>query len=213
MKLDITTYALQAGVVLMNLNSCFYHPNLPAVLVCYRCGRKICGSCTKSYNGLNLCSNCYHSVPAPTPTTPSAAVAPMPPVNASGMGGVRPAGWYGPYTHIPLLGRLWWLPAMLVGIAALLIIANGVALLSPSFYFYWSALLPWVAALGTFSFILGIVLGLVLFGAVIMMFLRFRIIAAFVILPTAIVSLFIGGGFFLGAILAVLTGILLLMMS
>ncbi len=102
---------------------------------------------------------------------------------------------------------------MLVGIAALLIIANGVALLSPSFYFYWSWLLPWVAALGTFSFILGIVLGLVLFGAVIMMFLRFRIIAAFVILPTAIVSLFIGGGFFLGTILAVLTGILLLMMS
>jgi hypothetical protein len=147
-----------------------------------------------------------------TPMTPPAAAAPMPPVNAAGVGGIQPAGWYGPYVHIPLLVRLWWLPAAIVGLAALLIIANGVALLSPSFFLYWSSLLPWVASLGTFSFILGIVLGLVLFGAVIMMFLRFRILAAFVILPTAIISLFIGGGFFLGAILAVLTGILLLIM-
>ena len=145
--------------------------------------------------------------------TPPAAVASTPPVKAPGMGDVQPAGWYGPYTHLPFFVRLWWLPAMIVGIAALLIIANGVALLSPGFFFYWSGLLPWVAVLGTFSFILGIVLGLVLFGAVIMMFLKFRIIAAFIILPTAIVSLFIGGGFFLGTILAVLTGILLLMTS
>ena len=106
-----------------------------------------------------------------------------------------------------------WLPLIVVGIAASLIIANGVALISPGFFFYWSSLLPWVGALGSFSFILGIVLGLVLVGAIIMMFLRFRILSAFIIFPTAIVSLFIGGGFFIGAILAVLAGILLLLPS
>jgi hypothetical protein len=46
-----------------------------------------------------------------------------------------------------------------------------------------------------------------------MMFLRFRILAAFIIFPTAIVSLFIGGGFIIGAVLAVLAGILLLIMT
>ena len=44
-----------------------------------------------------------------------------------------------------------------------------------------------------------------------MVFLKFRILAAFVIFPTAILSFFIGGGFVLGIILAVLGGILLLL--
>jgi hypothetical protein len=135
-------------------------------------------------------------------------------MSAAGFGGIKPAaGWYGPYAHIPLLIKFWWLPAAVVSIAAGLIIANGVALLSPGFFAFWSSLLPWVSALGAFSFILGIVLGLVLVGTIIMMFLRFRILSAFIIFPTAIISLFIGGGFFLGAILAVLAGILLLIMS
>lgn len=94
---------------------------------------------------------------------------------------------------------------------AALIFANGVALLSPAFFILWSALLPWVGFLGTFGFILGIMLGIILLGAVILMMLRFRVMAAFVIFPTAIVSFFIGGGFVLGAILAVLGGILLIL--
>jgi len=93
-----------------------------------------------------------------------------------------------------------------------LIFANGIALLSPGFFAWWSAFLPWITAFGSFGFILGIVLGLVLVGAIIMMFLKFRVLAAFIIFPTAIVSLFIGGGFILGGILAVLGGILLLLM-
>lgn len=203
----------------MNLNSCFYHPNLPAMVVCYRCGRKICGSCNKSYNGLNLCPNCYHSVPAPMPpqmAAPQMAAPEAPPMGAAAYsgGGMRPAGWYGPYPKIPLFARMsGWLPLITVAIAACLIIANAVALLSPSFFSWWSSFLPWVASLGSFSFILGIVLGLVLVGSMIMMFLRFRILAAFIIFPTAIVSLFIGGGFIIGAILAVLAGILLLIMT
>jgi hypothetical protein len=88
--------------------------------------------------------------------------------------------------------------------------ANAVALLSPGFFAMWGAFLPWVPALGPFNFILGIILGLILFGAVVMIFLKFRVLAAFMIFPTAVLSLFIGGGFFAGAILGIAAGILLL---
>lgn len=198
----------------MSLNSCFYHPNLPAMSVCYRCGRKICVSCSKSYNGLTMCPSCYHTVPAsataPAPVAPTQMPVGAPPVAFAGPG--KPMGWYGPFPKPPLLARTWWLPAVLVAVAAGLIFANGIALLSPGFFAWWSAFLPWITAFGSFGFILGIVLGLVLVGAIIMMFLKFRVLAAFIIFPTAIVSLFIGGGFILGGILAVLGGILLLLM-
>ena len=193
----------------INPNSCFYHPNLPAVMVCYRCGRKICTACSKDYNGLMMCPSCYHNVPPPMPTSIPAGV-PMP-VGGGPVAGMRPPGWYGPYMQLPMLTRFWWIPLSLVGAAAALILINGIALLSPSFFAAWSAFLPWVAVLGTFGFILGIVLGLVLLGAIVMVLLRFRVLAAFIIFPTAIVSLFIGGGFILGAVLAVIAGILLLL--
>jgi hypothetical protein len=96
----------------------------------------------------------------------------------------------------------------MVIIAASLIFANGVALLWPAFFATWASILPWVMPLGSFAFILGIVLGLILLGSVILLFLGFRILAAFVIFPTAIVSFLIGGGFFLGLILGVLAGLL-----
>jgi hypothetical protein len=75
----------------------------------------------------------------------------------------------------------------------------------------WTGYLPWVAFLGNFSFILGVMLGLILLGAVVLMVLNFRVMSAFVIFPTAIVSFFIGGGFIIGAILAVLAGIILIL--
>ena len=114
----------------------------------------------------------------------------------------------GPFpARIPFLANPW-LSVSIVAIAASLIIANGVALLSPAFFATWASMLPWVAPFGSFAFILGVVLGLILFGTVFLLFLGFRILAAFVIFPTAIVSFFIGGGFFLGLILGVLGGLL-----
>lgn len=137
---------------------------------------------------------------------------PPPQVSQTGfVGNVRPAGWYGPYPQVPLLVRWWWLPAALLAVAAGLIMANSVALLSSPFFSTWSAFMPWLTTLGSFGFILGIMLGLVLVGAIIMIFLKFKILAAFIIFPTAIVSIFAGGGFILGAVLAVLAGILLLL--
>ena len=103
------------------------------------------------------------------------------------------------------------MPAALVGVAAALIVFNGVALLSSGFFAAWSDFLPWMTVLGSFGVILGVILGLVLMGAMVMMFFGFKVLSAFVILPTAVVSLFIGGGFIIGAILAVLAGILLLL--
>jgi len=202
----------------MNPNSCFYHPDLPAMFVCSRCGRKICSSCNKSYSGLSLCPSCYHTVPAaanvaPMMSTPPVGAYSTGPVPAAPVGAYGP-GWYGPFAKPPLLARLWWLPAAIIVFAASLIFVNAAALLSPSF-FPWSILwlTPWITP-GTIylDFILGIILGLVLVGSLVMMLLKFRVLAAFLIFPTAILSIFVGGGFFLGAILAIIAGILLLLM-
>ncbi|MGA2785196.1 MAG: zinc-ribbon domain-containing protein, partial [Candidatus Bathyarchaeia archaeon] len=41
---------------------CFYHPNLPAVYVCNRCGRAICRDDSKNYMDLVLCPQCYQGI-------------------------------------------------------------------------------------------------------------------------------------------------------
>jgi len=125
---------------------------------------------------------------------------------------MTPAGWYGPYVQkAPLLVRFSWISSVLVVFASGLIIANGVSLVSPSFAAWWNTIIPWNASLGSVSIILGIILGVVLLVAVVMIFLKYKVLAAFVIFPTALVSIFIGGGFILGAILGVLAGILLIL--
>ena len=184
----------------MSPYNCFYHPNLPAVAVCSRCGRGTCASCSKPYGALTLCPNCFHTIP--------------PPQMAPGMVTAYPAaaqpGWYGPFFPFNFF-RSQWMPIILVGIAAALIITNGVALASSTFFSVWSWYLPWVASLGSLAVILGVMLGLVLLGALVLMLLNLRVMAAFLIFPTAIVSLIIGGGFIIGAVIAVIAGILLLL--
>lgn len=152
-----------------------------------------------------MCPNCFYTIPSHQPAAPPPMVSAYP----IGPAPIGPPALYAPI--FPHFIRWRWLPVMLVVIGAALIFANGVTLLSPAFFILWSAFLPWVAFLGAFGFILGIMLGLILLGAVVLMILRFRVMAAFVIFPTAIVSFFIGGGFVLGAILAVLGGILLIL--
>src|SRR5208282_3634348 len=199
----------------MNLNTCYYHPNLPASIVCNRCGRRICDSCRKPYNGLTLCPICYQTIPVSTPAAPVAPpiAAPSPaPIPASSFGGMTPPGWYGPYAPKTTLSmRFPMISSVLVVIASGLIIANGLALTSPSFATWWNTIIPWNASLGSVSIILGIILGVVLLVAVVMIFLKYKVLSAFVIFPTALVSIFIGGGFILGAILGVLAGILLIL--
>ena len=61
---------------------CFYHPNLPAVFVCNRCGRSICRDDSKAYMDLVLCPQCYQSVvpmsPQPAPQPAPSYAPPMP---------------------------------------------------------------------------------------------------------------------------------------
>jgi hypothetical protein len=119
-------------------------------------------------------------------------------------------GWYGPFLPFNFF-KSKWMPIMLVCVAAVLIIINGVALVSATFFAFWTFYLPWVGFLGALGVITGVMLGLVLLGAMVLILLNYRVMAAFLIFPTAIVSLLIGGGFIIGAVLAVLAGILLLL--
>jgi hypothetical protein len=147
-----------------------------------------------------MCPNCFHSLPTPQMAPPMVAAVP----------GRPQPGWYGPI--FPFNFFKWrWLPVILVGVAAVLIMMNGVFLASATFFAVWAWYLPWVAFLGPVGIILGVMLGFVLLGALVLILLNFRVMAAFMIFPTAIVSLLIGGGFAIGAVLAVLAGILLLL--
>jgi hypothetical protein len=92
--------------------------------------------------------------------------------------------------------------------AGVLIIINAAALMSPVFFAFWVGLFPWVAMLGSFGFILGIILGILVLGAVLLMIVGHRLFGVFVIFPAAIVSLFIGGGFIAGLVLGILASIL-----
>ena len=183
--------------------SCYYHASLPAVGVCSRCGRSICSSCYKPYADLALCPDCYRTkVPVQMGTG-----MPAPGVYAPASGGV----WYGPFLRPALLVRYWWVPAALFLTAAVLIIFNGIALLSPAFLSAWAGIFPWVAPLASFGFILGAILGLVIIGGMVLFLLGFRILGAFLVIPAAIVSLFIGGGFIVGLLIGVVSSLLVLL--
>lgn len=81
----------------------------------------------------------------------------------------------------------------------------------PAFYVTWVGLFPWIAELGILSFIIGVILGLIIDMGVIAYSFGCRVEAAFIVFPTAILSLVIGGGFIAGLIIAVLTGIFIVM--
>jgi len=190
---------------------CYYHPNLPASMVCLRCGRRICSSCAKPYGELSLCPTCYHATvmnqaPSAPPVAPGA-----PTVYAQGVpqGGVV----YGPYPAAKphVFRRYSLLAVFLLLVSSALIFANAAALLWPTFFAFWVTLFPWVLQLGNFSFILGVVLGMIILGAVFLYMLGFRVLSAFMVFPAAIVSLFIGGGFVFGLVLGVVTGIYMIM--
>src|SRR5271157_64888 len=188
---------------------CYYHPNLPANQVCSRCGRRICFSCTKPYGELAFCPSCYHMTVMNQPA--SQVASPMGPTLYA-QGGLPSGGVvYGPFPKAHSPRRYSLLVVLLLTVSSALIWANAWALLWPGFFAFWVGLFPWVFFLGNFSFILGVVLGLVIDGAVLLYMLGFKVLAAFMIFPTAIVSLFIGGGFIVGLILAVITGIYMIM--
>lgn len=55
---------------------CSYHPNLPAIYICSKCGKPICQNCTRTYMNLVLCPQCQWQL---FPQTPQPVTFPSPP--------------------------------------------------------------------------------------------------------------------------------------
>lgn len=93
-------------------------------------------------------------------------------------------------------------------VSGILVLLNSAALLSPSFYSFWSPLFFWLPILGrTYAFALGFVIGLTLIMGSIVMILRSGALADVIIFPFAVFSLIIGGGFVAGMVLGIIGGI------
>jgi len=50
--------------------SCYYHPELPSIFVCSRCGRSICAGCNKQYGALSFCPECFWGLAPKIGSTP-----------------------------------------------------------------------------------------------------------------------------------------------
>ena len=200
---------------------CYYHPNLPAVYVCNRCGRSICRDDAKSYMDLILCPQCYAGVVPmigqPQPPMPAYAQAPpqMPPayVPAPPPMPAPPAAAFPVYPPPPLVApaaprALWGF--ILSVIAGILVILNAAALLAPGFYSLWVGVFFWLPALGppSLAFAIGVIIGLILVIGSILMLLGYGTIGSIVVFPMSVLSLILGGGFVAGFVLGVLGGIL-----
>jgi hypothetical protein len=97
---------------------------------------------------------------------------------------------------------------LLTLISGILVLLNAALLLVPSFYAAWSTVFWWLPILGpSYAFAIGFIIGLVLVTGSIIMILSNAALANIIILPFAVFSLIIGGGFIAGMVLGVLGGI------
>jgi len=190
---------------------CFYHPNLPAVYVCNRCGRSICRDDSKAYMDLVLCPQCYAGVVpmVAAPQMPAQMQMAPPPMPAA------PA-YVAPYPQPmyvqPSSPRALW-GFILAMIAGILVILNAAALLSTGFYTMWTGVFFWLPVIDPspshgLVFAIGAIIGLILVIGSILMLLGYGTIGSIVVFPLAVLSLIIGGGFVAGFVLGVLGGIL-----
>jgi hypothetical protein len=210
---------------------CFYHPSLPAVYICNRCGRAICRDDSKAYMDLVLCPQCYAGI------VPPMAMAPQPPAGPA-YAPPAPAPQYAPFAG-PVIGpvaapmmppgaaparSLWGFIISLV--SGILVLLNAGMLLAWQFYggtFLWANIFFWICkidgqpvcplpsgstATGNITFMLGAVIGLIIIVGSIMMILGYGTIGAVVIFPLAVFSLLIGGGFIAGFVLGIIGGIM-----
>ena len=191
---------------------CFYHPNLPAVYVCNRCGRSICRDDSKAYMDLVLCPQCYQGVvPMPGPQQPAPAYVPPPMAPPIPPPAYAPA--FPPYPmFVPTSPRALW-GFILSMIAGILVILDAAALLSNAFYSMWIGVFFWIPVLDTspqhgLVFAIGTIIGLILVIGSILMLLGYGTIGSIVVFPLAVLSLIVGGGFVAGFVLGVLGGIL-----
>jgi len=193
---------------------CFYHPNLPAVYVCNRCGRSICRDDSKGYMDLVLCPQCYAGIvpmataPQPAPGYgPAYGPPPMMPPPPTSMMAPFPPGFMQPSAPRALWGFI------LSMIAGILVILNAAALLATAFFNFWTPIFFWIPQIDPspqhgLIFAIGLIIGLILVIGSILMLLGYGTIGSIVVFPLAVLSLIIGGGFVAGFVLGVLGGIL-----
>ncbi len=210
---------------------CFYHPSLPAVYICNRCGRAICRDDSKSYMDLVLCTQCYAGIVPPMAMAPQAPVGPAygPPAGPGPGYAPFPGPMFGPVGAPMMPGAparsLWgFIVSMVSGILVLL---NAGLLLAWQFYggtFLWGNIFFWMCKLdgyavcpipsgsttytGNLTFVIGVIIGLILIVGSILMILGYGTIGSIVVFPMAVFSLVIGGGFIAGFVLGIVGGIL-----
>ena len=208
---------------------CFYHPSLPAVYICNRCGRAICRDDSKAYMDLVLCPQCYAGI------VPPMAMAPPGPAAPAYAPAPGPAPPFGPFAA-PMVGpmaapmfpgaparSLWGFIISLV--SGIVVLLNAGLLLAWQFYggsFLWANIFFWICkidgwscplptgstATGNITFMLGAVIGLIIIVGSILMILGYGTIGSIVVFPMAVFSLVIGGGFIAGFVLGIIGGIM-----
>ncbi len=230
----VTPVSLGAPVRVPAPGMCYYHPNLPAVYVCNRCGRAICRDDSKAYMDLMLCSQCYvgivpqlapqagapygsqyggsqYGAPYGAPVAPFAAAPQAFGPQTFGPQAFGP-GFPGPVYVGPTPGRSLW-GFILSMIAGILIIMNAAALLSTAFWTFWITVFFWLpvidpSATHGLAFAIGVIIGLIIVVGSILMILGYGTIGSIVVFPLAVLSLIIGGGFVAGFVLGVVGGVL-----
>jgi hypothetical protein len=118
-----------------------------------------------------------------------------------------------PRRVIPERRAIWGFALAMIG--GILILANSVALLSPTFWgppTGWSDVFWWLggtSGLGQpIAVLIGLIAGLTVIAGGIMMVMRRGPIGAVITFPFAVLSFMIGGGFIAGGILGIVAGIL-----
>lgn len=177
---------------------------------------------------LILCPQCYAGIVPPMAMVPSpAAPAYGPAPGPAPAFGPVPGPMFGPMAAPFMPGAparsLWgFIIALCSGILVLL---NAGLLMAWQFYggtFLWANIFFWICkidgyacplpsgstATGSFTFVLGIIIGLILVVGSILMILGYGTIGSIVVFPMAVFSLIIGGGFVAGFVLGIVAGIM-----
>lgn len=103
---------------------------------------------------------------------------------------------------------------ILAMISAALILLNAVALISPGFFgppTNWSLIFFWLNGLSgtgqSIVVLIGLIDGFIVMAGGIMMILRRAVFGGMLVIPFALISFIIGGGFIVGAVLGIVAGL------
>lgn len=101
------------------------------------------------------------------------------------------------------------IPVVTAFVFGVLVLGNAFALLSASFGTLLIRLFPWTTSLGTdLLFIIDLALGILILAAAGLMLLGFRLATNGVLIPVAVLGLFLGGGFLIGSMIGLFGSVL-----